>query len=170
VNLVLIGYRGTGKSTIGLRLAGALEMPYVCFDEEIVRRAGMTIPEIVAEGSWDRFRDLESEVVADFAARDGQVLDTGGGVVTRAENVAMLKENALIVLLEADVDDIVARIGSTTDRPSLSGDKSFVEEVEEVLQERRPLYETAADHRIDTSRLSEDEAVEAIVRIFRRVR
>ncbi|MEJ2083493.1 MAG: shikimate kinase [Acidobacteriota bacterium] len=170
MNLVLIGYRGTGKSTIGRRLSEVLRMPYICFDEEIVRRAGMTIPEIVERYSWDRFRELESCVVSDYAARDGQILDTGGGVVTRPENVAALRENSILVLLEAKVEDIVSRIGSTTDRPSLSGDQSFVEEVEDVLKERRPLYEAAADHRVDTSLLSQEEAVQAIVQIFRRVR
>ncbi|MEJ2077502.1 MAG: shikimate kinase [Acidobacteriota bacterium] len=170
MNLVLIGYRGTGKSTIGRRLSEVLRMPYICFDEEIVRRAGMTIPEIVERYSWDRFRELESRVVSDYAARDGQILDTGGGVVTRPENVAALRENSILVLLEAKVEDIVSRIGSTTDRPSLSGDQSFVEEVEDVLKERRPLYEAAADHRVDTSLLSQEEAVQAIVQIFRRVR
>ena len=170
MNLVLIGYRGTGKSTLGRRLSEVLRMPYICFDEEIVRRAGMTIPEIVERYSWDRFRELESRVVSDYAARDGQILDTGGGVVTRPENVAALRENSILVLLEAKVEDIVSRIGSTTDRPSLSGDQSFVEEVEDVLKERRPLYEAAADHRVDTSLLSQEEAVQAIVQIFRRVR
>ncbi len=167
MNLALIGYRGTGKSTIGRRLSEVLRMPYVCFDEEIVRRAGMTIPDIVERYSWDRFRELESGIVADYAARDGQILDTGGGVVTRPENIAALREHGVVVWLEASIEDIVERIGSTTDRPSLSGDKSFIEEVEDILEERRPLYEAAADHRIDTSLLSEEEAVEAIVRIFR---
>ncbi len=167
MNLALIGYRGTGKSTIGRLLAETLGMTYVCCDEEIVRQAGMSIPEIVGRFSWEHFRDLESRVVADVAARDGQVVDTGGGVVTRAANVTVLRAGAIVVLLEATVADIVARIGATTERPSLSGTKSFTDEVEEILAERRPLYEAAADFRIDTSKLSAEQAAEEIIRLFR---
>ena len=168
MNIALIGYRGTGKSTIGRRLAEALEMTYVCFDAEIVRRAGMTIPEIVEHHSWDDFRDMESRVVADFAALDRQILDTGGGVITRPENVTVLRQNALVILLVATIEDIVERIGSTTDRPSLTGTRSFVDEIQEVLEQRRPLYEASADYRIDTSAHTPDEIVSEIAELFRR--
>ena len=170
MNLILIGYRGTGKSTIGKLLAERLDMPYVCFDEEIVRRAGLTIPEIVATRSWEYFRDLESEVAREYASRNGQVLDTGGGVVTRRENIEALRRAGLIFLLTAGIEDIVGRIGSTQDRPSLTGGKSFTEEVEEVLAVRRPLYEAAAHFVIDTSKRSPEEAVDTIVALFRKAR
>ena len=98
MNLVLIGYRGTGKSTIGARLAAMLDMAYVSLDAEIAARAGMAIPEIVSRFGWKRFRDLEEEVAADAAARDGQVLDTGGGVVVRPENIRRLKERGIQVI------------------------------------------------------------------------
>lgn len=167
MNLVLVGYRGTGKSTIGRRVAVDLGMPYTCLDEEIVRRAGMVIPEIVRKYSWEHFRELESTVVADFAAQDRRVLDTGGGVVTRPENVARLRRSGLVFWLSASVEDIVARISESTDRPSLTPGKTFLEEVEEVLQTRRPLYQAAAHHTIDTSSLSVEEAARLIGDIFR---
>lgn len=167
MNIALIGYRGTGKSTIGHLLSNKLGMVYVSFDAEIVRRAGMSIPEIVERYSWDRFRELEAGVVADFAARDRQILDTGGGVVTRPENIAALRERSIVVLLEANIQDIVQRIGATDDRPSLTGEKSFTEEVEEVLEQRRSLYEAAADHRINTSTLTPEQAVEEVIKVFR---
>lgn len=167
MNLVLIGYRGTGKSTLGKLVAERLGMPYVSSDEEIVRRAGRSIPEIVAASSWARFRDLEEAVVADLASRDGWVIDTGGGVVTRPQNVKRLRERGLVVWLQASVSDIVERIRDSSDRPSLTGDKDFLAEVEEVLAERLPLYEAAAHLTIDTSELQIDEAVEALVQAFR---
>ncbi|HAK96261.1 MAG TPA: shikimate kinase [Planctomycetes bacterium] len=168
MNLVLIGYRGTGKSTIGARLAAMLDMAYVSLDAEIAARAGMPIPEIVSRAGWDRFRDLEEEAVADAAARDGQVLDTGGGVVVRPENIRRLKERGIVFLLEARVEDIIARIGGGEDRPSLTGAKSFTEEVAEVLAAREPGYRKAADVVIDTSRRAPEEAAAAIAEEFRR--
>jgi shikimate kinase len=168
MNLVLIGYRGTGKTAIGRLLAAELGMPYVSLDAEIVRRAGLSIPEIVKGFSWDHFRDREAEVVAEFAARDGQVLDTGGGVVIRDANVEKLRQNGLVFLLEATLEDIVQRIGSDTQRPSLTGTKSFTEEAAEVLARREPLYRKAAHHIIDTSALPLEAAVKEIAGIFRK--
>ncbi len=166
MNLVLIGYRGTGKSTLGKLLAERLGLSYVCLDDQIVKRAGMSIPRIVERHGWDYFRDLEEEVVREASQGDRQLIDAGGGVITREANIENLRRNGLVVLLEATVEDIVARIGSDTQRPSLTGTKSFTEEVEEVLQQRRPLYEKAAHHRVNTSELSVEEAVDRIAQLF----
>lgn len=168
MNLVLIGYRGTGKTTIGRRLAEELGLSYVGLDEELVRREGLSIPEIVARRSWAYFRDREEALVAEYAARDGQVIDTGGGVVTRPANVERLRRGGVVVLLRSEIPDIVSRIGGDTQRPSLTGEKSFTEEVADVLREREPLYRSAADHVVDTSQLSVDEAVREIAGLFRR--
>lgn len=167
MNLVLIGYRGTGKSTIGRLLAEQLDLEYVGLDAQIVRRAGLPIPEIVRRHSWDYFRDLEQQVVADFTHGDGQVLDTGGGAVTRPENVMRLRQSGIVFLLEATVDDIVHRIGEDTQRPSLTGAKSFTDEVAEVLHARNPRYRAAAHHTIDTSAMDPRSAATAIARLFR---
>jgi shikimate kinase len=167
MNLVLIGYRGTGKSVIGKLLAADLEMPYVGLDAALVDRAGMPIPEIVSRHGWDFFRDLEQQVVEDATARDHQVLDTGGGVITRAENTARLRRNGVVFLLEATLEDIVARIGGDTQRPSLSGAKSFTDEVTDVLKVRQPLYQAAAHHVVDTSTLDPPAAARTIADVFR---
>lgn len=168
MNLVLIGYRGTGKSTVGKLLAQRLGYRYVGLDDEIVRLAGRTIPEIVEAGGWETFRDLEAEVVRQTAVLDRCVLDTGGGVVLRDENVRHLQRNGVLFLLVSEIGDIVARIESGTSRPSLTGNKSFTVEVEEVLRERQPKYQAAARHVIDTSRLPSAEAVDLIEELFRR--
>jgi shikimate kinase len=167
VNIVLIGYRGTGKTTIGRMLSAELGMPYVSLDEEIVKRVALGIPEMVARYGWEYFRDREEEAAAAFAGRDGQVLDTGGGVVTRPVNIERLKRNGLLFLLEARIEDIVSRIGSDTQRPSLTGTKTFTEEAAEVLAQRTPLYRAAADHAIDTSTLSAEEAARQIAALYR---
>ncbi|MBN1443445.1 MAG: shikimate kinase [Planctomycetes bacterium] len=170
MNVILIGYRGTGKSTIGRRVAELLSIDYVSLDEEIVRRSGMSIPEIVESGGWDRFREIEEEVVEAETARDGRVVDCGGGVVTRPRNIERLRSAGIVVLLEARPADIASRIGGDSQRPSLTGASSFTEEVEEVLAQREPLYRRAAHHAIDTSRLSADEAAREIARIYREAR
>jgi shikimate kinase len=167
MNLVLIGYRGTGKSTIGKLLSESLNMPYVGFDEEIVKRSGMTIPEIVERFSWDHFRDIETKVVKEYSSLDNQVLDTGGGVITREENTVCLKKTGIVFLLETEIKDIIQRIGISEDRPSLTGAKNFIEEIEEVLELRQPLYQSAADFVVNTSHLGLEESLNAIVDQFR---
>jgi len=169
MNLVLIGYRGTGKSTIGKLAADLLEFEYVGLDDEIVRMSGMSIPEIVEKYSWDYFRDLESDVVAQYSLRNDQVLDTGGGVVIRPKNTEHLKKNGILVLLKASLEDITQRIGTSDARPSLTGNKDFLEEIEEVLAARRPLYETAADFVVDTSKMPPAEAVATIATRFKQL-
>ena len=166
MNLVLIGYRGTGKSTVGKLVAEELALRYVCLDAEIAALAGKSIPEIVEDHSWEYFRDLEERVVRDSTARDGQVLDTGGGVITRSANVARLKRTGIVFLLEASIEDIVERIGGEEDRPSLTGTKSFTDEVSEVLKEREPLYREAAQYTLNTSELSAEEAAAGIAEIY----
>jgi len=159
MNIALIGYRGTGKSTIGKILAERLDFEYVEMDSEIEKLAGISIPEIVDHYSWDHFRDLESQVVETFTARNRQVLDTGGGVITRPQNRELLKKNALVFLLEANVEDIIKRISGDGARPSLTGTKTITEEVVDVLKERGPLYEETAHFRLNTSELSPGEIV-----------
>lgn len=150
MNIVLIGYRGTGKSVVGRLLAERLGMQYVGMDARIVEKAGMSIPEIVEKDGWERFRDLESEVAREVAGLDNAVIDTGGGIIERPENIEVLKKNGKIFWLKASVETIVARIGGGSERPSLTGEKSFTEEVSEVLAGRMEKYRAAAAFEIDT--------------------
>jgi shikimate kinase len=167
MNLVLIGYRGTGKSTVAKLLAARLGMEVVSLDQEIVRDAGRSIPEIVAEHGWPHFRDIESRVAARHAARDDIIIDAGGGVILRPENVENLRRAGALFWLRASVPVIVARIEGGTQRPALTEGKSFTEEVEDVLRERTPLYEAAAHHRIDTDRATPEEIAAEIARLYR---
>lgn len=163
MNVVLIGYRGTGKSTVGKIVATQLGRTLISTDAEIVKRAGQTIPEIVAQQGWDYFRDLESQVCGELAGQDGMVIDTGGGAILRSENVVQLKRNGTLFWLTASVGSITRRIGRDNQRPSLTGTKSFVEEVEEVLRERTPKYQAAADHVIGTDGRSIVQIVDEIL-------
>jgi shikimate kinase len=166
MKIVLIGYRGTGKSVVGEILAKRLSMTYMAMDAEIVRLAKMTIPEIVEKYGWSKFRDMESDVARDLSSRDNLVIDTGGGVIERPENMKMLGDNARIFWLIASVKTIVSRIQSDTQRPALVEGKTFTEEVAEVLEKRTPKYKSAAHHAINTEDLTPEEVADKIVAVL----
>jgi len=165
MNLVLIGYRGTGKSEVAKLLGKRLGMEVVSLDAEIVRQEG-SIPDIVAKHGWSHFRDIESEVTKRVAARDGIIIDSGGGVILRPENVENLRCHGKLIWLRASVPVIVKRIESGTQRPALTEGKSFTEEVEDVLRERTPLYDAAAHARVDTDQLDLERVAEEVRRLF----
>lgn len=166
MNLVLIGYRGTGKSAVGAIVAGRLGMKCVSMDERIVEKIGMSIPEFVEKHDWPAFRDVESEVARELSGVDDIVVDSGGGVIERPENIDALRANGVVIWLQASVDAIVSRIEGGTERPSLTGTKSFTDEVAEVLERRTPRYAAAAQHEIDTDRLTPDQVADRIVEIW----
>ncbi|MFQ5932905.1 MAG: shikimate kinase [Nitrospiraceae bacterium] len=163
MNLILIGYRGTGKSSVGRLLAERLGWDLISTDAEIVRKAGLPIPDIVQQFGWDHFRNLESVVCRELADKDHLIIDTGGGAILRPENVENLKATGSLVWLTAKVRTIIERIGGDTQRPSLTGAKSFTDEVEEVLRERQPKYKAAADHVVVTDEKSLSEVADTIV-------
>ena len=134
MNIVLIGYRGAGKSAVGRVLAHRLRRELVSTDAEVVKRAGRPIPDIVEHQGWEHFRDLESLVCRDLAGRDNLIIDTGGGAILRPQNVEVLKQNGRFWWLTAGVDTLAGRIKHDSQRPSLTGSRSFVEEIAEVLQ------------------------------------
>ncbi len=162
MNIVLIGYRGTGKSVVGNLLAEKLKMPYYTMDAMIVERAGMPVPEIVEKFGWPGFRDRETELARELSTLDGVIIDCGGGIIERPENIEALHVNGQIIWLTATVDTIVNRIQGDTQRPSLTGGKSFTDEVSEILARRTPIYLAAAHHTIETDKLTPEEIVQKI--------
>ena len=167
MNIVLIGYRGTGKSAVGELLALRLKMPCIGMDAEIVKRAGMSIPEIVEKYGWQKFRDMESEEARELAGLDNIIVDTGGGVVERPENIEALKTNSIIIWLKASVDTIVSRIQGDTERPALTAGKTFTEEIAEVLERRVPKYKSAAQYEIDTDESTPEQVADRIIEIWK---
>jgi shikimate kinase len=165
-NLVLIGGRACGKTSVGKALALALERPFVDLDEVLVAQAGCSIAELVSASGWPEFRRREKELVAHYAGLSGQVLAPGGGVVLDPENVSNLREHGLVIWLTADPAILGQRLrgdqGSQEFRPSLTGDDP-VAEMARVLAEREPLYRAAAHLVIDTTGLSIPEVVKSIL-------
>jgi len=162
MNIVLIGYRGTGKSSVATVLASRLRWERVSTDTEVVARAKQSIPEIVQAFGWEYFRDLESDVCREVGGRDHLIIDTGGGVILRPQNVEALKINGRLFWLTAEIATIEARISGDRQRPSLTGSKSFIEEIADVLKERCPKYRAAADHVIPTDRRSVTHVADTI--------
>ncbi|BCA55586.1 Shikimate kinase [Nitrospira sp. KM1] len=163
MNIVLIGYRGTGKSTVGRLLATQLGRTLISTDQEIVKRTGQSIPDLVAAHGWEHFRDVESEVCQEVGVREHLVIDTGGGAILRPQNVDVLKSKGRLFWMTASVDTISARIGGDTQRPSLTGTRSFVDEIADVLRERTPRYQAAADVTISTDGISPSDLTVTIL-------
>ncbi len=165
-NLVLIGGRACGKTSVGKALAQALQRPFVDLDEVLVAEAGCSIAELVATEGWPGFRRREKALVERYARFPGQVLAPGGGVVLDPENVQMLRENGLIIWLTADSATLGQRLrqdlASQESRPSLTGADPVVE-MERVLTEREPLYRAAAHLVVDTTGLTVPEVVKQIL-------
>ena len=166
MNIVLVGYRGAGKSAVGAIVAERLGMQCITMDAKIVEKVGMSIPELVEKHDWPAFRNVESEVARELSGVDNIVVDSGGGVIERSVNIDALRTNGIIIWLKASVDAIVSRIEGGTERPSLTGVKSFTEEVEEILDRRIPKYAAAAQYEVDTDDLTPEQVADRIVRIW----
>ncbi len=162
MNIVLIGMRGAGKTTVGKMLAGRLKKEFIEMDELVAKKAGMTIPQIVKKHGWEYFRDLESEITKEVAKKDNIIIATGGGVVMRSENVRALKQHGRLFWLTVSVDTLLKRIKNDENRPSLSG-KSRQEDMEETQKQRQKLYQEAADVIIDTENVAPEKVMEEII-------
>jgi shikimate kinase len=165
-NLVLIGYRATGKTSVGAELARVLNRPFVDLDLVLVAEAGRSVAEIVAQGGWEEFRRREKELVARYGQKSGQILATGGGAILDPQNVQILRENGFLVWLKADPETIRKRLSldksSVSNRPSLT-EADYLAEVERVLRQRESLYQEAADMEVETDGISIAQVAAAII-------
>lgn len=168
MKIVLIGYRGTGKSEVGKILAAKQKTVCISMDARIVEKVGMSIPEFVKANGWPKFRDTETIIAKELAVQDNIVVDCGGGVIERWENIEALEANSVIIWLKASVETIVKRIQGGTDRPSLTTGKSFTDEVAEVLERRTPLYQKAAHLEIDTDHLAPEAIADQVLGFIQR--
>ncbi len=162
-NIVLIGMRGSGKSAVGPLLATQLGRHFNDTDEMVQDWEGLPIAQVFEAYGEEYFRDVETRVVAQITQRGGKVLATGGGVILRPDNVAMLRRSGVVIWLRAEPDVLRLRIaGRTGSRPSLTG-ADPLDELAVVAAERAEHYATAADHIVDTDPLTPDGVVTAIV-------
>ena len=166
MNIVLIGYRGSGKSSIGHILAARLGREFVDTDVLIVQEAGCTIKEIFDREGEAGFRTRETTAIRAAAARDNLVIAVGGGAILRPENVVALKQNAKVVWLRARADILFQRIqadsATSQTRPNLTA-AGGLEEVERLLAARMPFYEGAADFELDVEQQTIDTAAQRVL-------
>ncbi|MBV9122463.1 MAG: shikimate kinase [Planctomycetes bacterium] len=163
--IFLIGYRGTGKTTVGRLLAQRLGWNWIDADEALEARHGRSIRRIFAEEGESGFRDKEAALVAELGHGSQQVIATGGGVVLRPENRRSLRQAGFVVWLTADVDTLWQRLqGDETTperRPALTvGGRA---EIEELLRVREPLYRACAHVVVDTTRQTSEEVADRIL-------
>ena len=169
MNIVLIGYRGTGKSIISKVLADILHCQRYGLDEEITQQAGKSIREIVEQEGWERFREIERGVVEKVSSEvRNSIIDCGGGVVLDERNVVDLRRGGKVVLLISSFEKIIQRISRDLSRPPLESVLSFEEEQRKVLRERDPKYRAAANCVFDTSYLKPRQTALKIVTRFKK--
>jgi shikimate kinase len=169
MNLVLVGYRGTGKSTVARLVALRLGWEWLDADVEVELRAGKSIAAIFAAEGETAFRDLESEVLRSLVGRQRLVLAAGGGAVLRPENRLILRQLGKVVWLKADAPTIQERLvadeTTAARRPHLTASGGLAEIVE-LLTRREPLYRETCDFEIDTVGRSPGEIAEEIVALM----
>ena len=167
MNLVLTGYRGTGKTTVAKKVSEALRMPLVQTDKIIEQKAQAAIPQIVRDLGWDEFRKMEREAVSEAAKRSNSVIDLGGGAIVDEENRKALMQDA-VVLLTASASAIKKRI-EASNRPALT-QNGAASEIKTVLKEREPIYRKAASTTFDTTAESPEKTAEKIISYWNNVK
>jgi shikimate kinase len=162
-SIVLIGFMGAGKSSIGRTLARRTGLPRFDTDEIISARFGLSVSEIFGRFGEKKFRNAETETLEQLGDAGPAIIVTGGGIVLRRENVKMLRALGKVVSLEADEETLFRRISRRVTRPLLET-KDPRGTMAELWRVRQPLYRDAADVRVDTSRLKHEEVTDAILR------
>jgi shikimate kinase len=161
-NIYLIGFMGTGKSSVGKILASELGADFVDTDKMVEDKTGRKIADIFEESSEEEFRRLESDVLREITERRGLVVSTGGGIVVSRGNLELMKQSGLVVTLIADVSTIMERISKDdTKRPLLEVDDPF-EEIKKLLFDRASFY-INAHHIVETSDITPREAAGQIL-------
>lgn len=166
--LSLIGYRATGKTTLGQKLARRLDYSFKDSDVEIEKLAGKSISKIFSEDGEPRFRDLEEKVIEELCREERIVLATGGGAIMRQATRDRLRSAGTIIWLTASPETILSRIQgdarTAQTRPNLTA-QGGLEEIIQILSAREPFYRQLAEMTVSTENASLDELVETIMKI-----
>ncbi|MBM9614303.1 shikimate kinase [Desulfobulbus rhabdoformis] len=161
-NILLTGFRATGKSTVGRLLAQRLGLDYMDMDIELSKRLGGSVSEVVGAHGWAFFRKAEAHLLDELSHFKGYVIATGGGAIEHQEQWQRLRKNSYVFWLDADATIIDKRVQadplSSEQRPCLSaGDGSSKESTRKILERRRPLYRLGADVRLDAGKNSPEQ-------------
>lgn len=167
-NIVLIGMRGSGKSTVAKKLAKKLNKLYLDLDEILTEQMKMSVSQIVETFGWEFFRDKESEIVKQAAKNQGGlIISTGGGVVTRPENIEALRKNGILIYLNTPLEILIKRVGTEIGKnpkmPALTDKKDPKIEIAQVLSQREKLYRQAAHKMLLIGSLKTAEIADKII-------
>jgi shikimate kinase len=166
MNLFLIGYRCSGKTTIGKSVATKIGWSFVDSDIRVTKACGKSIEEIIDTEGWNAFRRMEHSTIKQICTHDRQVVATGGGVVLDADNIKAMKTRGMLIWLGASAGAIRKRMladkNSGHFRPALT-ERGRIEEIEGMLLQRNPYYESASDFSILTDNMSVDEIAAIII-------
>jgi shikimate kinase len=164
-NIILTGFMGTGKSTIGRLLASRLGRPFIDMDAFIEVRERVSIAQIFSEKGERYFRSLESALCKELAAKHSLVIATGGGTLTTDENLIAMQQSGIVICLDANETALWQRLADQSDdRPMLSGKDKF-REIQKLYAMRKPAYDNILAH-IDTSHLDPSEVVDAVMQLI----
>lgn len=163
-NIVLIGFMGSGKSSIARELSGALGYPMIDTDALIVERAGKPIRDIFAQEGEEAFREMESTVLRELeeSLPPHHIIATGGGIIGRATNREILRRMGFVVWLVVSAEEIIKRTENSRERPLLNNDNQM-ETIDRLLDERRELYRATAHQEIETDELTFPEITTGIL-------
>lgn len=168
-HLFLTGFRGTGKTSVARILAERLSRPLVDLDERVERSVGQTIAEIFDSGGEERFRELEAAALATVMKEPSSVVALGGGVILRESNRRLIRSHGFCVWLDASPETLAARIAAdtatATQRPPLTA-FSAADEVREILERRRPLYQAASDQRVETTSKTVEQVADEVMAVI----
>jgi shikimate kinase len=161
-SIVLIGMMGAGKSSVGRLLQRRLGLDRFDTDEIVSKQFGISIPEIFAKHGEEKFREAETQALRELAGKAAAIVVTGGGIVLRDENVDLLKQMGTVVWLEAAEETLLERASRRGNRPLLQTENPRAA-LSQLLTARTPLYATAADMRVETTKLTHDEVADIIL-------
>ncbi|MDK2918452.1 MAG: shikimate kinase [Candidatus Petromonas sp.] len=168
-NIVLIGFMGTGKTTVGKKVAEKISLSFIDSDEEIVKKSGMSINEIFNRFGEEYFRKIEGEVIEELSNLEGYVISTGGGIVKNQENILNLKGKGAIIYLNGSAKKIEENIKKDADNRPLLKTDNVLNKIISLLEERKDLYRKAMDFEIIIDSLSVDEVAEKVIDIYRSI-
>jgi shikimate kinase len=154
MRIVLIGFRGTGKSVLGKKIAKELKYSYISTDKLIKASFSLSITEIIEKYGWRKFRAREAKIIAGLKNEENCIIDTGGGSILTKTNRNNLSHKSFVIQLCANKKDLVKRISEGKDRPKLTAKSSIEKEVSQLLKERKELYDSITDLKLNTSKIA----------------
>lgn len=164
MRIIIIGFMGVGKTTIGKNIAEKLNMKFIDMDEELERREKYTIPEIFNNNGETYFRMIETKLLNELVTKDNLIISTGGGIVTIEENCEILKKEEKVIFLDANLETIINHISNEIDqRPLLKNSLDLNKTISDLLNKRKDKYKEISDVVIDVNNKNIEEVISQIL-------